>query len=1151
VLLSYGPLAYAREFTFEERVAAPVPGFALAPSQAWALTFEDRVEAQRAIEGVYWNHRVWPEHNPQPKPPASEVISEEILRSKVEDYLKKSNALAAVWARSITSAQLQAEMRRMARDTKAPDVLQELFAALGGNDPTLIAETLARQKLVERLVRNFYAYDGRFHGELRSVIQRALDGLGSVDDMRSLGGDYRETTWRLSTDFGVTEGAATGDGEHSIVQLDAQQWEEHVEDVAARFDEQPGSLSAGRVSPLEETTESFLVTAVLSTTAGEITTATVTWSKAPLDSWWLTEREKHGTVLTGGSGRHEPALPQVRACLDDTWRKTFDGEVPDPRSGHTAVWTGSEMIVWGGDSNTGGRYDPSTDTWSSTSRGAGVPPVSFSYHPTAIWTGSEMIVWGGDSNTGGRYNPSTDTWTPTSTGPGVPSARRDHTAVWTGTEMIVWGGSVPGLSSTGGRYNPSTDTWTPTSTGPDLPAARRYHTAVWTGHEMIVWGGDANPFLFSQGGRYDPSTDTWAALSLGVNFSRERHTAVWTGREMIVWGGVGSTFQNPMDSGGRYDPSTDTWATTSTSTGAPSARVAHEAVWTGREMIVWGGFGSGSIAVGSGARYDPSTDTWVATSTSSGVPWARGSHTAIWTGTEMIVWGGFDGRQLVGTGGRYDPSTDTWVATAMGAGVPSARFGHQAVWTGSEMVVWGGGSSTGGRYDPATDSWAAMSTAAGVSSGGTTVWTGREMIVWGATGGRYDPATDTWAAMSTGPGVSSQGTAVWTGREMIVWGGFGPGGSGSNTGARYDPETDTWVTTSTAAGVPSARLFHTAVWTGSEMIVWGGIANIFSSFRLNTGGRYDPAADSWLPTSTGAGVPWARQEHTALWTGTEMIVWGGNAFALSIAGGRYDPVTDTWVPTSTGPGVPSERLYHTAVWTGREMIIWGGRGSDYLDTGGRYDPASDTWVVTSTGTGVPSARRHHSAVWTGREMIVWGGDPAAASGGAYCAFGGCIGSPAVCDDGDACTLDACDVGTNECTSDPIVCDTGGACSIGECDPASGCRYVVHDADGDAVCDDADSCPVSNLAPTVVLRACDSQVSNELFPDGCTIADRISACDDLLRHGRFVSCVARITNELKERGVITGEQKGWLQSCAARTTATDRRIPKASGPICVP
>src|SRR5215217_7108017 len=114
-----------------------------------------------------------------------------------------------------------------------------------------------------------------------------------------------------------------------------------------------------------------------------------------------------------------------------------------------------------------------------------------------------MIVWGGYaggiSNTGGRYNPNTDSWTSTSITDA--EARQSHTAVWTGSEMIVWGGapdnSYNGLN-TGGRYNSSTDSWTATSTA-NAPEARREHTAVWTGSEMLAWGGQGTRDLLKTG----------------------------------------------------------------------------------------------------------------------------------------------------------------------------------------------------------------------------------------------------------------------------------------------------------------------------------------------------------------------------------------------------------------------------------------------------------------------------------------------------------------------------------------------------------------------------------------------------------------------------------------------------------------------------
>src|SRR6266496_3437709 len=98
------------------------------------LTFAERVEYQRAIEDVYWRHRIWPKENPDPKPALNAVMSQTQLEKKVEDYLYHSQVLEDYWHRPITAEQLQAEMDRMARDTKQPEVLRELFEALG-NDP--------------------------------------------------------------------------------------------------------------------------------------------------------------------------------------------------------------------------------------------------------------------------------------------------------------------------------------------------------------------------------------------------------------------------------------------------------------------------------------------------------------------------------------------------------------------------------------------------------------------------------------------------------------------------------------------------------------------------------------------------------------------------------------------------------------------------------------------------------------------------------------------------------------------------------------------------------------------------------------------------------------------------------------------------------
>jgi hypothetical protein len=107
--------------------------------QRTTLTFTDRVAYQRAIEEVYWQHRIWPKENAGPKPPLDKVMSRAQIEKKVEDYLRNSQALEDYWQRAITPDQLQAEMEHIASHTKQPGVLREIFAALG-NDQLVIAE---------------------------------------------------------------------------------------------------------------------------------------------------------------------------------------------------------------------------------------------------------------------------------------------------------------------------------------------------------------------------------------------------------------------------------------------------------------------------------------------------------------------------------------------------------------------------------------------------------------------------------------------------------------------------------------------------------------------------------------------------------------------------------------------------------------------------------------------------------------------------------------------------------------------------------------------------------------------------------------------------------------------------------------------------
>jgi hypothetical protein len=212
------------------------------------LTFEERVSYQRAIEDVYWRHRIWPKERKDPKPSLDAVMSQAKLEKKVADYLRNSQALEDYWQRPITSEQLQAEMDRMAQHTKQPEVLSELFEALG-NDPFVIAECLAQPLLTERLLQSAQG------------VRKA-----NVETSQLIG--------------------------------------PHNSD---------GTAFTGYTLPVIATSS-----------------------------------DMEGT------------------CVDDTWTATSLVGAPTPRRGHCAVWTGNEMIIWGGAfgnfTNTGGRYDPRRTT---------------------------------------------------------------------------------------------------------------------------------------------------------------------------------------------------------------------------------------------------------------------------------------------------------------------------------------------------------------------------------------------------------------------------------------------------------------------------------------------------------------------------------------------------------------------------------------------------------------------------------------------------------------------------------------------------------------------------------------------------------------------------------------------------------------------
>ncbi|MBI4702856.1 MAG: hypothetical protein HY744_17200 [Deltaproteobacteria bacterium] len=347
---------------------------------------------------------------------------------------------------------------------------------------------------------------------------------------------------------------------------------------------------------------------------------------------------------------------------------------------------------------------------------------------------------------------------------------------------------------------------------------------------------------------------------------------------------------------------------------APAARSRHVAVWTGTQMIVWGGLTDAGYT-NTGAAYDPATFKWSAISTVN-APSGRELASVVWTGKVMLVWGGKDGTGALSTGGVYDPATNTWTATLTDGG-PSARYNHAVVWTGTDMVVWGG-------FD------------------------GKEQLT---TGAMYDPNNQLWQAVKDPPTISRElHSAVYADGKMYAFGGRGdvPGGPTdayfpdngyviATSGLQFDVLLNTWGKLP-YANQPAARAGHSAVWTGKPknvMLVWGGYNG---SEYLAKGGVFTPMMLTW--TVMNDPQPDGRWRHTAVYLDAKslMIVWGGQSEKGALdSGGIYDATTNQWMPPP--PVTPGPRYYHSAVSTGKSMIIWGGEvGNKRLGDGAVYTP---------------------------------------------------------------------------------------------------------------------------------------------------------------------------------------------------------------------
>jgi N-acetylneuraminic acid mutarotase len=909
------------------------------------LTFEERVAAEAAIERVRYAHQRDASRS------FADAIPDRLARENVLRFLEQTRVLHEVFGTTATAAMLERETVRIAANTHLPGRLAEVNDALG-NDPFLVKECFVRPRLIETLLVERFRSDARLHAAARALAERARAAI-ERGDAPPLGLQAWATALRLQ-DAGepARPERVASPGERVVSREEYAATRSRFPDRRSRpsaTEETPSgyqfyvveqeSETAFRgvtyVAPKVSFTDWWLSVRRQPRSLREPAIAKETPLPVPRpsaieasetycsadDTWepsiavpaprrgaaaiWIGD----SMLVWGGGG----AAGRGDRYFPDTGEWTTFSTVGLP--GGTPIWTGTQLIVFAGALSA--TYDPAADSWHPLST-VGAPTGG-----TPVWTGTHLVVVAGAASA--SYDPATNTWQPISS-IGAPAGGH---AVWTGQHVLV---------STGAKYDPATDLWSPISTD---GACTGTH-AFWTGDLFLVFRGNLSSSATDSGCRYDPAADEWAPIPPQMVFA---DSVLWTGTKILTLSGRQNDQIAPVAT---YDPATDAWTRGGV---VVTERYDTAAVWTGTEALLWGGqlegtFGT-AVYVNTGVRLDG--DGHLLGPTSLGrIPVGSVNHTSTWTGDEAIIWGGWSRERGPYTtvsecrqeGGAFDPVLSQWRPVSSTA-APEARGRHSSIWTGNELLVWGGLGScnpyqggtplaSGSRYDPLTDSWSPMSTtgAPGPRFDHTAVWTGDRMVIWGGAGGMttlgdgaaYDPSADSWSAVGgvNAPLARRNHTAVWTGTEMIVWGGTGPAGVALGDGARLDPSTGQWLPLSSLQA-PDSRAAHVAVWTGSEMLIWGGgpQAGCYGS-NGPAGGRYSPALDAWSPISE-ADAPVPDCGKTAVWTGSEMIVSGGGY-------GRYSPDTDSWV--SSVPPSPWFSLVSSAsVWTGAQMLLWGGYGT--------------------------------------------------------------------------------------------------------------------------------------------------------------------------------------------------------------------------------
>ncbi len=568
-------------------------------------------------------------------------------------------------------------------------------------------------------------------------------------------------------------------------------------------------------------------------------------------------------------------------------------------------------------------------------------------------------------------------WVPIAKAPIEPS--RFSFGLWTGSEVVVF--------TTTDRVCDAVD---PTSCGPSV---------------------DSSQVLATGGAAYDPSTDTWRRISPPpVGFARSQ--------VQVIDGAIYALGRaNRTDTSIqliRYEPRTDTW-TRLASAGTPPFGMWEQSTTFGDRLVVYEpAWRHGTT---NDAYYDPATDSWHDLPDDpifSDEHVESGSRQMVEYGSQLYR---FAGLQVSPTPGTAQPQNTvhpveriavldggSWrhldiashVREGMGTGTWAVTGDHLTMLDPATLNPYALVPSLRGAtslvFDPATrqlgDGPEPTPPSDAVSGGFDVVANGSTMAtLFGSWGAVLDPDSGSWSTIEVPGKPKLVGfVSVFAGDRLFRW-----GGHVDEPGSRTVRSTEGWIWTPltssrspSTSGSPSsvapagttvsqlaAGSWHDlpgppvpmggdagVVWTGSRLFAWGGTGDP-TEFQVEGISRraalYDPVARSWRLTSEAPITP--RSNPTTVWTGTEVLVWGGLDSSRHVVndGAAYDPATDTWrkLPRADAPGTGTRRpgvrqTMQAAVWTGNQLAVFTPIDPTATDATtiaqSFYDPATGNWT---------------------------------------------------------------------------------------------------------------------------------------------------------------------------------------------------------------